>query len=326
MNAQVNDIQASTPSESTHAAHGRLGRGAKSAHGRAMSARNATKHGLTCHSLSLLPTEKADIFEEHKNQFLRDLRPADANELWLVTQMIESSWLARRAYTLEMIGLRAEIEIQRDETSKIHRFQEGELAALATEVLDQRNNSHANISRYRIMHQRVYESSLRLLLASRRGKRKKDTSLIEYRSLGSEDYFRAPVARERIKIDSEIPENDSKPPKCCDCNTESEELTLSPQPPTVPTEAPTDAPTDPSGNATNPALPYDQSSFTASDQSRAGEPNAAPNIGAEGATAPETLRPKDRRDCTHLESGEPQICSSPAEEITFSGTKDREGT
>ncbi len=281
----------SNPAESPHAAHGRLGRGAKSAHGRAMSARNATRHGLTSKTFSLLHNEDPNIFEEHKREFLRDFGPRNANELHLVTQMIEASWLVMRSHAIETTALCVEVERQRKELDRSVNINEADLTWCAYEALQLRNGAFSNIARYRASQERAYENCLRNFRAGRQGKQPSPPHDIEYKRFLPENFFRNP-------------HNETTPSNSVAANPESETL---PDPAT-------------------PALPYDQSSFTASNQSRAGEPDATPSTGAEGATAPETLRPKDRPDCTHLESDAQLQRQAPAEEITFSGTKDREGT
>ena len=72
-----------------HAAHGRLGAGAKTPEGLAASARNATKHGLSAQTFCLLHNEDAKLFHKLKADLMASLTPRNALELIHVEKIID---------------------------------------------------------------------------------------------------------------------------------------------------------------------------------------------------------------------------------------------
>ncbi len=80
--------------------NGAKSRGPKTAEGKAVSSRNALRHGLASQSV-LLPHESQDEFDTLRRQFIERYQPADGPELCLVDQMFIATWLLRRACAAE---------------------------------------------------------------------------------------------------------------------------------------------------------------------------------------------------------------------------------
>ncbi len=69
--------------------------GPKTPRGRYHARMNARKHGLRGHEV-LLPDEDREEFEEFRENFFRDLRPAGFLESELTDQIVSSRWWLRR--------------------------------------------------------------------------------------------------------------------------------------------------------------------------------------------------------------------------------------
>jgi hypothetical protein len=74
--------------------------GPRTDEGKARSARNSTKHGLSSRELVIRPEERAD-FEQLQNDLVDDLRPDGALQDILFAQIVHASWNLRRVRTLE---------------------------------------------------------------------------------------------------------------------------------------------------------------------------------------------------------------------------------
>ena len=72
--------------------------------GKARSASNATKHGLSS-AFTVLPNEDPDEYDEIFNGFIEEFDPAGYHETFLVHQMIQSRWRIIRIHRLERVYL-----------------------------------------------------------------------------------------------------------------------------------------------------------------------------------------------------------------------------
>jgi hypothetical protein len=81
--------------------NGARSRGPKTAAGRARSARNALKHGLTARRLVLLEDEDPAAFAAFQVAAQAELAPQGAFQADLVARMVTAAWRARRADRLE---------------------------------------------------------------------------------------------------------------------------------------------------------------------------------------------------------------------------------
>ncbi len=156
---------------SIHALHGAMAKGKKSEAGLAASALNARKHGLSSKTFVVLPTERMDLFLEHKLQLEITYRPQDAMEFELVGQMAEAVWLIDRSKDMERAALRLEIQRQRlafDERGE--GYEECMLSWLAMEELQVKNRAFTNLMRYRAQHERTFLRCQRALDTHRKNK------------------------------------------------------------------------------------------------------------------------------------------------------------
>jgi hypothetical protein len=80
--------------------NGRLGAGHKTEEGKATSARNATRHGLTSKEV-VLANESQSEFDELLRDYIRQYVPSTPERRFLVLQLAESDWRLRRARRLE---------------------------------------------------------------------------------------------------------------------------------------------------------------------------------------------------------------------------------
>src|SRR5258705_12542574 len=80
--------------------NGRLGAGQKTEEGKAASARNATRHGLTSKTVVLADEDQAE-FDALLNTYIRQYAPANPEQRFLIQQLAESDWRLRRPPGLE---------------------------------------------------------------------------------------------------------------------------------------------------------------------------------------------------------------------------------
>ena len=91
----------STPAQALASrANGSLSQGPVSESGKAISAKNALKTGLTGRTV-LLPSEDAALYEAHIHQFRERYNPASDEELALVQSLADTEWRLQRIPSLE---------------------------------------------------------------------------------------------------------------------------------------------------------------------------------------------------------------------------------
>ncbi len=81
--------------------NGAKGRGPKTPAGKACSARNALKHGLTAQAFALLPGEDPQAYQGLLDGLARRYRPADELAAHLVQRLASVMWRQQRADRLE---------------------------------------------------------------------------------------------------------------------------------------------------------------------------------------------------------------------------------
>ena len=74
-----------------------LSTGPKSEGGKAKSSLNAVKTGLTGRTV-LLPTDDAAAYQQHVDDFLKELQPMGARECALVQLLADNSWRLDRVF------------------------------------------------------------------------------------------------------------------------------------------------------------------------------------------------------------------------------------
>src|SRR5579875_675029 len=78
-------------------ANGSLSHGPATPEGKAISSKNAMKHGLCARFFVLLPSENQEMFDDLFRQFVQDEKPVGSVETELVRRMAEYTWLRDRA-------------------------------------------------------------------------------------------------------------------------------------------------------------------------------------------------------------------------------------
>jgi hypothetical protein len=82
-------------------ANSQLSTGPKTPEGKAKSSLNAVKTALTGRTV-LLPTDDATAYQQHVDDFFKELRPMGARECALVQLLADNSWRLDRVFALEM--------------------------------------------------------------------------------------------------------------------------------------------------------------------------------------------------------------------------------
>jgi hypothetical protein len=112
----------STPNQiAANRANAQLSTGPRTEEGKARSARNSTKHGLTARHVVLSNEDRLD-YEELRAQLISEHQPVGTQELLLVTQIVDSFWRMQRAKLLETAALESEIGWHDSTTDALDMF------------------------------------------------------------------------------------------------------------------------------------------------------------------------------------------------------------
>jgi hypothetical protein len=98
--------------------NGKLSRGPVTEEGKAISSRNATRHGLLS-TIAVLPGEKKDHFDLILNSALLKYEPEDVDELHMVHQLAMHHWRQLRIWAMQTAGHAGEILSQTESAPEI---------------------------------------------------------------------------------------------------------------------------------------------------------------------------------------------------------------
>src|SRR5262245_20239804 len=140
--------------------NGAKSQGPKTAEGRAISSRNATKHGLSSRNLVILECENDEDFEALRQSQMEIHQPATAAERDLVDQMVVARWRILRLQRIESEILDTEMR-RRKKLGNLYRETRG-LAAVYVSEAD-RSRAMALASRSESRLNRVYQSCYKIL-------------------------------------------------------------------------------------------------------------------------------------------------------------------
>ena len=96
-------------------ANAALSTGPRTEHGKSVSSRNSTTHGLTSDTLVIFHWESQDSFNALQDAFHARFRPLDAVEASLVDRMVDTTWRRNRAIAMETTLLDLDIAVNEDE-------------------------------------------------------------------------------------------------------------------------------------------------------------------------------------------------------------------
>jgi hypothetical protein len=177
-------IDTRTPRQIAGAANGRLAAGAKSPEGRARSAANASKHGLTAKKTKseksmrcavTLLNESPAAFDDLCQSLALCFLPGDTHEMNLVYRMAQAEWLRQRAVHMETAALSEAMRQQAHpfQTHALHANSGAQdLAPTNAEALrawhafsklSAANPAFATLQRYAATHARAYARAEREL-------------------------------------------------------------------------------------------------------------------------------------------------------------------
>jgi proteasome lid subunit RPN8/RPN11 len=144
-------------------ANGAKSRGPKTFEGRAKSARNAIKHGLTSETI-VLQTESAGQFDSLRQSYIDRLAPADQVEADLVDQIVAARWRLERVWEMETALLDLEMVRQRPRIeAEFIDLDQPTRKALAFKELVEDSRALALLNRYEIGFQRTINRALETL-------------------------------------------------------------------------------------------------------------------------------------------------------------------
>src|SRR5262245_26259937 len=97
-----------------NAVNAQLSTGPRSEEGKALSSRNATRHGLTSQQNFIAPGEQEE-FDELFDSLLQNLAPADGVEMLQFDTILHAAWSLRRCRTIEATLMEGGLEALLDE-------------------------------------------------------------------------------------------------------------------------------------------------------------------------------------------------------------------
>ena len=150
---------ASTAQILANQANAQKSTGPKTPEGRAKSAANSTKHGLSS-AFRVLPHEDQDEFNDLLDKAREDHEPTTEHQAFLVEQMVKTHWLLVRAQRLEM---------------RAFEFLAGLLTAdpddpdsmIVTKMFESNPNALITLQRYAAQAEKSYYKAFRELKASK---------------------------------------------------------------------------------------------------------------------------------------------------------------
>ena len=150
--------------------------GPKTAEGKAKSAQNATKHGLTA-TTDVIQGESQEEFDAHKQGFLDVLDPQNAIEDFLADHVVSLAWRLKRADRIErqlLDGFAADQQYLRDDPSRNWHYPSSSRdpdLTLGTAVRRDLDNNKT-LNRLSLYERRIERSFFKSLSELKRRKRK----------------------------------------------------------------------------------------------------------------------------------------------------------
>ena len=145
--------------------NGQKSQGPKTAEGKAISARNAIKHGLNSGSV-VLWCEKKEKYLEYLEDLTGEWQPESITELELVTALADAQWQLKRLTAIRTASI--DLEMDRAEKSFREDFpasDETTRLALAWQALAVESRSLAELNRHEAHLRRIVDRSISKLLA-----------------------------------------------------------------------------------------------------------------------------------------------------------------
>ncbi len=137
--------------------------------GKAISARNALRHGLVANTI-LIPGESAEEFRRLLAGQIVEFEPQTPNELMLVEAMVVAKWRQMRAWGLTAAAHTREIHAQDEKSPEVVGLDMPTRAWIALEQLDKASSSTRLIHQYEGRYAREFLRNRRELLALRRAR------------------------------------------------------------------------------------------------------------------------------------------------------------
>jgi hypothetical protein len=138
--------------------------GPKTGAGKARSAMNAVKHGLSGARMAVLNNENDEAFQELFRDFIMKFQPQDAVEHECVLQAAIARWRLRRIWQIEAALFDAQMDSQAEQLRRqFESFDEGTRQALAFKAMADDSNSLSLLNRYERTISREYDRALKAL-------------------------------------------------------------------------------------------------------------------------------------------------------------------
>jgi hypothetical protein len=147
--------------------NGAKSHGPKTPEGKAISSRNALRHGMTAKAV-LLTNENPEAYQKLADAYYEKFQPADDVERDLVDEMVVAKWRQRRDWSNETALFDLEMDRQTKELdAKYDKIDHACRYALAFRALADESKAIQLFTRYETSHRRSFYKALATLLQLR---------------------------------------------------------------------------------------------------------------------------------------------------------------
>ena len=148
--------------------NGKLGANKKTPEGRAVSSKNATKHGLTAKQFNILSCETPQGYALFEYRQMEALRPRDYHEHLLVKKLVDARWAIERGEHMQIAALNRQCDKLRRQPGAAKEKDMDYVYFQALEALAGSNSGFSLLQRYLSQHHRIASRAQAELLAYRK--------------------------------------------------------------------------------------------------------------------------------------------------------------
>ena len=134
----------------------------KTPQGKAISSRNATKHGLNSNQLFVLQNENPEAWNTLLNETIQEFQPETPFENRLVKEIAFAKWRLQRAWHIENSLMNNEMDDQAETlATRYEDLPETSRQGFAFRALSDNSRSFANLDRYQTRLDRAYHRAVK---------------------------------------------------------------------------------------------------------------------------------------------------------------------
>lgn len=176
--------------------------GPRTPEGKAISSRNAIKHGVTSNELYVLQNENPEAWAQLLAEANEEFHPETPFESQIVEEIAFAKWRLRRSWHIERALFNNQMEEQADTLeSRFDKIDEGSRQGHAYKALSDHSTSITNLGRYQTRLERAYDRNVRNLRELRAAREQKNAK----RTRAHSQLPKAPVTTNIAPPPGELP-------------------------------------------------------------------------------------------------------------------------